>query len=344
MPPLRRRKAWLVALAGALVVVACGPDDPSPDERDRDDGRSTTTGAEPARGCRCCARRAATSGPGRSSPGVVSVPGGFLAIGERLADDAGGGDVQTVTTFWRSADGRSWTMADADPAVWGEWTADRVAQGPAGIVVLAGGDRGRALVTSADGESWTATEVTAGALGLPADTFPGAFPVNDVAAIDGGFLALGQLIGGGASTQAEPLLLFSPDGASWVRAAGPALAPTAVLPEYFAGAAELDGTTYVFVTAEQGATASVLELDRPRDLGSRGRNRAVRRRRPPGALGPRPRSTDGWWPPATTRPRARPWCGSPTTAGNGAWCPATDSRVRAARPRRCSRRSPTPCS
>ncbi|MGH9118782.1 MAG: hypothetical protein ACRD0A_13145 [Acidimicrobiales bacterium] len=257
MPPARL--VWLVALAGALTVAACGPGaTPSDDAADTTVAASTTA-VEAAAGLPVLRPASGDLGARAITAGVVSVPGGFLAIGERLADDVGGGDVQSVTTFWRSADGRSWTMADADPAIWGDWTADRVAQGPAGIVVLAGGDRGRALLTSADGETWTATEVTAGALGLPADTYPGAFPVNDVAAIDGGFLALGQLVGGGGGVDVdvEPLLLFSSDGVTWRRATGPALAPTSVPPEYIAGRAALDGTTYLFVTADQGAAVSV---------------------------------------------------------------------------------------
>ena len=147
-------------------------------------------------------------------------------------------------------------MADADPAVWDGWTVDRAAQGPAGIAVLTGGDAGRGVATSVDGVSWTMTPITAETIGLTADTYAGGFPINDVAVVDGGFLALGQLVGntGGAAIY-EPLLLVSADGVTWQRATGPALGPTDVLPEYFAGAVTLDGVSYALVTAADGANA-----------------------------------------------------------------------------------------
>jgi hypothetical protein len=251
-------RARSIVLVGMLVVAACGPTDRSSDASD-DVQDSTSTTADAA-GEAVPVLRPATGDLGARAivAGVVTVPGGFLAIGERFGDDAGGGDVQTVTTFWRSTDGRTWTMADANPAVWGDWTADRVAQGPGGIVVLAGGANGRALATSVDGEAWTVTPITADVVGLPAGAFPGAFPVNDVAAMDRGFLALGQLVGTGtAPTDPAPLLLYSPDGLSWTQAAGPAVGPASVLPEYFAGAVELDGEMFALVTSAHGFDVNV---------------------------------------------------------------------------------------
>jgi hypothetical protein len=258
-PMSSARRVLMVVLVGALVLAACGGDDPTTGDAGGGPSASTTVGetAEPFP-----VLQPATGDTGQRAlvAGVVTVPGGFLAIGERLPDDAGAtsGDIQTVTTFWRSPDGRSWTMSDADPAVWGDRTADRVAQGPAGIVVLAGGADGRALVSSVDGEAWTVTPVTADLLGLPPDTYPGAFPVNDVAAFDRGFLALGQDIGGGVGAgDVKPLLLHSADGVSWSRATGPALASAPVLPEYVAGTAVLDDQVYAFVTVSAGDDVEV---------------------------------------------------------------------------------------
>jgi hypothetical protein len=243
------RTISVVAVAGVLFVAACGDGDGSgAGGGSRADATTTIAVTEampvlrPAEG---------DVGARAMVAGVVTVPGGFLAIGERFDDDGGGGDIATSTTFWRSTDGRSWTMSDADPAVWAGWTVDKVAQGAAGIVVLVGGDQGRAIASSVDGETWTMTPITPSTIGLPGDTFPGAFPINDVAAVDAGFLALGQLVGGvsGAAPTVEPLLLVSPDGASWQRATGPALAPTDAPPEYFAGTGVLGGTSYAVLTS-----------------------------------------------------------------------------------------------
>jgi hypothetical protein len=250
-------RPWTILIAGMLVMAACGGADRSTDSGDPPSADPSTTTGEPA--------AAPVLQPGTGDlgaraivAGVVSVPGGFLAIGERFADDGAAGDVQTVTTFWRSTDGHNWTIEEADPAVWGDWSADRVAQGAGGIVVLAGGANGRALATSTDGETWTVTPVTAETVGLPADAYPGAFPVNDVAALGTGFLALGQLIGGGTGTAGvAPLLLYSPDGTSWNQAGAPALAGPPVLPEYFAGTAELDGDLFAFVTGAHGYDVEV---------------------------------------------------------------------------------------
>jgi hypothetical protein len=253
-----RPLARSIIVAGMLLVAACGRGDGSSDASD--DARSDDPTTTEAAGETVPVLRPASGDLGARAvvAGVVTVPGGFLAIGERFADDGGGGDLETVTTFWRSAEGRSWTMADADPAVWGDWTADRVAQGPSGIVVLASGANGRALAASVDGETWTVTPVTADIVGLPAGAFPGAFPVNDVVAYDGGFLALGQLVGTGTvPTEPAPLLLSSPDGVNWTKAAGPPLASAPILPEYFAGAAELDGDLFAFVTSAQGFDVNV---------------------------------------------------------------------------------------
>src|SRR6266508_2887904 len=116
MPPARTVR--LVALAGALVVAACGQGDSSPDEAaDTTAVETSTTAASAAESLpeSLPVLRPATGDLGARSiiAGVVAVPGGFLAIGERLSDDAGGGDIQTVTTFWRSPDGHDWTMSDA---------------------------------------------------------------------------------------------------------------------------------------------------------------------------------------------------------------------------------------
>jgi hypothetical protein len=241
----------LVVLVGALVLAACGGGDGGSSADAGGAGGATTTASDAVESFPVLQPATGDVGTRALVAGVVTVPDGFLAIGEQLPDAAGAGDVETVTTFWRSPDGRAWTMSDADPVVWGEWTADRVAQGPAGIVVLAGGSTGRALMSSVDGETWTATPVTAELLGLPVDAYPGSFPVNDVAAFDGGFLALGQDIGGGGGG-VTPLLLSSPDGVTWSRATGPALASEPVVPEYFAGAAVHGGEVYAFVTGVAG--------------------------------------------------------------------------------------------
>jgi hypothetical protein len=244
-----RLRSVAVVAAMAWAVAACG-------EGTVDDGATGTTESPtetPAEVSAVPVLRPATGDIGVRAlgAGVVAVPGGFLAIGERLPDGGGSGDLDTVTTFWRSADGRTWTMADADPAVWGPWTAERVAHGAAGIVVLAGGDNGRAVLSSNDGETWQVTPITTEALGLPADTFPGAYPINDVTATDTGFLALGSLTSSQGVSQ--PLLLTSADGVSWQRAGGPALEPGAVFPEYFAGAVAADGRQYAVVTSSDPA-------------------------------------------------------------------------------------------
>jgi hypothetical protein len=245
-----------IVLAVMLLVAACGG---TSDDADGGETGSTAPSTTTAVTTVPVLRPAGGDVGARAMvAGVVTVPGGFLAIGERFAEDGGGGDLQTVTTFWRSSDGRTWAMADADPAVWSDWTADRVAQGPGGIVVLAGGADGRALLASDDGETWVVTPITAETVGLPADSFPGAFPVNDVASLGTGFLALGQIVGGqGSASDVAPLLLYSPDGLSWTRGAGPALATAPLLPEYLAGTAELDGQQFVFVTSAHGFDVNV---------------------------------------------------------------------------------------
>jgi hypothetical protein len=242
-----------VGIAVVLLLAACGDGD-----SDGDEATATSEGAPPS-----------TTGAATDDPlpvlrpasgdvgvralvaGVVAVPSGFLAIGERLPDAAGPGDLETTTALWRSPDGRSWTMTDADPSVWAGLTADRVAQGGAGIAVLAGGDDGRAVVTSADGEAWTVTPIRPDTVGVAADTFPGAYPVNDVAVTGRGFLALGQLVS--PDGQAQPLLLTSSDGVAWQRATGPAVAPGRPLPEYFAGVAEAGEQLLVFTTSSDPA-------------------------------------------------------------------------------------------
>jgi hypothetical protein len=107
------------------------------------------------------------------------------------------------------------------------------------------------MLSSADGETWQVTPITAEALGLAADTFPGANPINDVAATDTGFLALGSLTSPQGVSQ--PLLLTSADGVTWQRAGGPAVEPGAVFPEYFAGAVTAGGGQYAVVTSSDPA-------------------------------------------------------------------------------------------
>ncbi|MGH9243381.1 MAG: DEAD/DEAH box helicase [Acidimicrobiales bacterium] len=101
-------------------------------------------------------------------------------------------------------------MADAESGVWSDWRADELAQSDLGIAVLAGGPNGRAVLTSADGDAWHVAPITAPLVGLPADTFVGAFPVNDIAATDRGFVALGSITT--PAGRSRPLLLFSATG------------------------------------------------------------------------------------------------------------------------------------
>jgi hypothetical protein len=239
------RAAPISVLVAALALVSCGEgEEPIADPPD-------TSAVAPTEALPLLRPATGDVGVRALIAGVVSVPGGFLAIGERLPDTPGAGDIETVTNLWRSVDGRAWEMTEADPAVWAGWTADRVAQGPAGIAVLAGGGNGRAVLTSSDGETWNATPIGPETVGLGADAFPGAFPINDVAVTESSFLALGQLVS--PNGQAQPLLLVSADGVAWQPATGPALAPGAPLPEYFAGVAEAGGGTVVVTASSDPA-------------------------------------------------------------------------------------------
>lgn len=153
---------------------------------------------------------------------VAHGPGGYVAIGE---DDFTSGDV--MAAVWFSPNGVNWQRIPHDNDVFGipdtaTWfQMFKVTYGPTGYVavgVIDGPDQHNgAFWHSADGISWQLTEYD----------LEGAEFVEDVVAIEGGYLAVGSVgvyetvDDDVAELSLNAALWFSPDGRDWTFIPGP---------------------------------------------------------------------------------------------------------------------------
>jgi hypothetical protein len=146
-------------------------------------------------------------GLGAPDPAVVAFFGkvdavtnggpGYVALGIS-SDDGLTGRPQV----WTSADGRSWTAANAE-GLSGS-VSDVV--GGAGMLVAVGGADGAAAYVSTDGTSWTAAP--------PQQSLQGA-EMRSIAFAHGAFVATGALIGPGDTFPSTPAVWLSRDGLHW---------------------------------------------------------------------------------------------------------------------------------
>jgi hypothetical protein len=138
---------------------------------------------------------------------VAYGPEGYVVVGE---DDFAGGGMKVA--IWISPDGTTWNRVEHDDAVFGgssddEWfNAYAVASGGAGYVAVGEIDSSErhtgAVWFSPDGHTWE--------LVIDQPAFTGPVTLDDVVAIEAGYVAVGDDLKDGT-----PLIWFSSDGRIW---------------------------------------------------------------------------------------------------------------------------------
>ena len=158
---------------------------------------------------------APTLWPGILVRGMAEVPSGVVALSERLSPTCGGelclGPYASPVLAWTSTDGRTWSphplpMLDPSSA---SGVAPLLADGPAGLVAVAGGPRAH-VATSRDGVRWTV---------LPDASLPGGFAVAALAGRPTGYVLAGAVATGPSSTLTAATA-WSDDGRAWTALAG----------------------------------------------------------------------------------------------------------------------------
>lgn len=125
---------------------------------------------------------------------AVATADGFVVVGSMSTDDRG----SSAGAIWWSQTGELWEQQPSQPVAY----IHQVASGPRGLLATAsttGGDP--ALGSSADGREWRWT------------AWPTTGSPSDVAAIDGGWIAVGSI--GVSGDDRVPVVWRSHDGTEW---------------------------------------------------------------------------------------------------------------------------------